>query len=176
MTAEVYIASTSRQKHPQPVGILTTGARQQKCWTARGSTRLAAVSQRVMPCSAPAPGILAARPHLGVNEQWPSPRLADYNGIVNGETVIGQAVNDPAPDLDGLPQNIDHLKVTGAGDLVGLAGRHPLPNGLLSVAGGEGTCHNTRHSGMADQTGKCDPKGPLLTAGARSTAKSRGSG
>ena len=117
-------------------------------------------------------GISAARPHLGVNKQWPPPRLADYDGIVNGETIIGQAVNDPAPDLDWLPENIDHLEVAGAGDLVGLAGCHPLPNGLLPVAGCEGTCHNTRHSrNLADQTGKCNSNSPLLVGGAESTAE-----
>ena len=58
--------------------------------------------------------------YLRVNEQRPAAGLADNDGIVDGEAVVGQALDDPLPDLHGLPKHSCHAEVCGAGDVVPL--------------------------------------------------------
>lgn len=59
--------------------------------------------------------------NLRINEQGPSPSLADNDSIVDGETVIGEALDDPLSGEHRLTQHSSHAEVGGAGDVVALA-------------------------------------------------------
>ena len=52
--------------------------------------------------------------HLGVHHERPSPRVVQDDGVVDGQRVVGQAVDDPLPDLhlvaDTLPERAARLK------------------------------------------------------------------
>ena len=78
--------------------------------------------------------------YLRVNEQGPPPSLANDDGIVNGEAVVGEALDDPLPGLYRLAQHGCHGEVAGAGDVVALALQSPLRGGPLPVAASEGAC------------------------------------
>ena len=78
--------------------------------------------------------------YLGINEQRPAPSLADDDGIVNGEAVIREALDDPLAGLHRLAQHGCHGEVGGAGDVMALALQSPLGGGALPVAASEGAC------------------------------------
>ena len=83
--------------------------------------------------------------YLRINEQGPAPGLADNDGIVDGEAVIGQALDDPLPDLHSLTQHCCHAELAGAWDVMALAFQSPQGGGTLSVAASESAC-NSNHS------------------------------
>ncbi len=58
--------------------------------------------------------------YLWIDEQRPAAGLADNDGIVDGAAVVGQALNDPVPDLHRLPQHCCHAELSGARDVVPL--------------------------------------------------------
>ena len=82
-------------------------------WCQRLRSRAAAAghSQQVL---------LTVDTYLRVNEQRPAAGLADDDGVVNGEAVVGQALDDPLPDLHGFPKHSCHAEVCRAGDVVPL--------------------------------------------------------
>jgi hypothetical protein len=48
--------------------------------------------------------------YLRVNQQRPASRLADDNGVINGEAVIWQAIKKPASDGHRLTQHSSKLE------------------------------------------------------------------
>eukprot|EP00955_Chlamydomonas_euryale_P058996 357268-Chlamydomonas_euryale.AAC.1 len=54
---------------------------------------------------------------LWVDEQRPAPRLGHHDAVVDGERVVGQPVDGPVADLDGIAQDFDqaaHARGEGA--------------------------------------------------------------
>ena len=43
--------------------------------------------------------------YLWVDEQRPPPCFRHHDAVVNGEGVVGQPINGPVADLDGIPQH-----------------------------------------------------------------------
>ena len=64
--------------------------------------------------------------HLRVDHERPAPRLRDHDAVVDGEHVVGQPVDVPRADLDGVAERVGERELVGARDLVITAQLDPL--------------------------------------------------
>ena len=93
---------------------------------------------------------------LGVDAEGPAAPLVHRDGVLGGELVLGQALDVPRPDLDGVPEDGVEGEDVAAGHLVLLALLHPLDDGLLPVGGREGAQVGDLGGGQQHVAGQLD--------------------
>ena len=54
---------------------------------------------------------------LRVNQQWVTLGLGDYGRILQGQFIIGQALQGPFRGLNGVHQHVDHVDGAGIRDV-----------------------------------------------------------